>query len=126
MMRGIPRAAVTKNLPILGTSAHAKDIADAGNACSWSTAMHGVNAGKPAGQAYYDSIVALYAQWGVDYIKADDMSRADKPPREHYHGPEIAALSRAIQESGRPMVLSLSPSPTPVPQAAYVQKYSRL
>jgi alpha-galactosidase len=126
IMRGIPRAAVTKNLPILGTSTHAKDIADAGDACSWSTAMHGVDAGKLAGQAYYDSIVALYAQWGVDYIKADDMSRADKPAREHYHGPEIAALSRAIQKSGRPMVLSLSPGPTPVPQAAHVQKYSQL
>ena len=64
IMRGIPRAAVKKNLPILGTSAHAKDVADTGNACSWSTAMYGVDVSKPAGQAYYDSIVALYAKWG--------------------------------------------------------------
>jgi hypothetical protein len=126
IMRGIPRAAVTKNLPILGTSAHAKDIADTGNACSWSTAMYGVDVSKPAGQAYYDSIVALYARWGVDYIKADDMSRAEKPAREGYHGAEIAALSRAIRKSGRPMVLSLSPGPTPVAQAAHVQKYAQL
>ena len=122
IMRGIPRAAVEKNLPILGTSAHAQDVADTGNACSWSTAMYGVDVSKPAGQAYYDSIVALYAKWGVDYIKADDMSWADKPARENYHGAEIAALHRAIVKSGRPIVLSLSPGPAPLGQAAHLER----
>jgi hypothetical protein len=126
IMRGIPRAAVEKNLPILGTSAHAKDVADIGNACSWSTAMYGVDVSKPAGQAYYDSIVALYAQWGVDYIKADDMSYAEKPARENYHGAEIAALHRAIVKSGRPIVLSLSPGPAPVGQAAHLRENANL
>ena len=126
IMRGIPRAAVKKNLPILGTSAHAKDVADTGNACNWSTAMYGVDVSKPAGQAYYDSIVALYAKWGVDYIKADDMSWADKPARENYHGPEIAALHRAIVKSGRPIVLSLSPGPAPVAQAAHLEENANL
>lgn len=68
IMRGIPRAAVEKNLPVFGTPARARNAADTGNSCSWSTAMYGVDTGKPAGQAYYDSIAALYAQWGVDYI----------------------------------------------------------
>ncbi len=126
IMRGIPRAAVEKNLPILGTSAHAKDVADTRNACSWSTAMYGVDVSKPAGQAYYDSIVALYAKWGVDYIKADDMSWADKPARENYHGPEIAALHRAIVKSGRPIVLSLSPGPAPLAQAAHLKENANL
>lgn len=126
IMRGIPRAAVEKNLPILGTSAHARDVADTGNACSWSTAMYGVDVSKPAGQAYYDSIVALYAKWGVDYIKADDMSWANKPARENYHGPEIAALHRAIVKSGRPIVLSLSPGPTPVSQATHLEANANL
>jgi hypothetical protein len=119
IMRGIPRAAVVKNLPILGTSAHAKDVVDAANPCMWSTAMYGVDASKPAGQAYYDSIVALYAKWGVDYIKADDMSWAEKA-RDDYHGLEIAALHRAIVKSGRPIVLSLSPGPAPVGQATHL------
>ena len=126
IMRGIPRTALKNNLPIQGTTAHAEEVADTGNTCSWSTAMYGVDVSKPAGQAYYDSIVALYAQWGVDYIKADDMSWADKPAREDYHGAEIAALSRAIRKSGRAIVLSLSPGPTPVAQAAHVAKYSQL
>lgn len=126
IIRGIPRAAVKQNLPILDTSAHARDVADTGNECSWSTAMYGVNVNKPAGQAYYDSIVALYAKWGVDYIKADDMSWAGKPAREDYHGGEIAALHRAIVKSGRHIVLSLSPGPAPVDQAAHLAKNANL
>jgi hypothetical protein len=126
IMRGIPRAAVAKNLPILGTSAHARDVADMGNACAWSSAMYGVDVSKPAGQAYYDSIVALYAKWGVDYIKADDMSSAEKPAREDYHAAEIAALHHAIVKSGRPIVLSLSPGPAPVNQAAHLTENANL
>ncbi len=126
IMRGIPRAAVAKNLPILGTSAHAQDVVDTRNACSWSTAMYGVDVNKPGGQAYYDSIAALYAQWGVDYIKADDMSHAGKPAREDYHAAEIAALHRAIVKSGRPMVLSLSPGPAPVGEAAHLEENANL
>ncbi len=126
IMRGIPREAVAKNLPILGTSAHAQDVADTRNICSWSTAMYGVDVSKPAGQAYYDSIAALYAQWGVDYIKADDMSHAGKPAPEDYHAAEIAALHRAIVKSGRPMVLSLSPGPAPVGEAAHLRENANL
>lgn len=126
IMRGIPRAAVKKDLPILGAEAHARDIADLKNVCAWSTAMYGVDVGKPAGQAYYDSLAKLYAEWGVDYIKADDMSWATPPATENYHAAEIAALHRAIVKSGRPMVLSLSPGPTPVAQAAHVRKYAEL
>jgi len=126
IMRGIPRAAVEQNLPILGTNAHAKDIANLLNDCSWSQAMYGVDVSKPAGQAYYNSLAELYASWGVDFIKADDMSRAIDPYGEVYHGPEIQALRTAMTRSGRPMVLSLSPGPTPLGEAAHVEKYSQM
>ena len=126
IMRGIPRAAVKENLPILGTSAHARDIANLKNTCAWSTAMYGVDVSKPAGQAYYDSIVKLYAQWGVDYIKADDMTRGENPAGENYHAPEIEALHKAILKCGRPMVLSLSPGPTPPAEAENVMQNSNL
>ncbi len=126
IMRGIPRAAVEENLPILGTNAHARDIANLLNTCSWSDAMYGVDASKPAGQAYYDSLAKLYASWGVDFIKADDMSRAEDPFGEVYHAPEIEALRRAMDRSGRPMVLSLSPGPTPLCEAANVEHYSQM
>ena len=126
IMRGIPRAAVEQNLPILGTDAHAKDIANVLNDCSWSDAMYGVDVSKAAGKAYYDSLAKIYAAWGVDFIKADDMSSAQDPYGEVYHGPEIEALRNARTRSGRPMVLSLSPGPTPLCEAAHVEKYSQM
>jgi hypothetical protein len=119
IMRGIPRQAVAKNLPVLGTNLHAGDVANPKSICAWLTDMYGVDMSKPGGQAYYDSIVKLYAQWGVDYIKADDMSSP-------YHGDEIAALSQAIAKCGRPMVLSLSPGPAPLGQAEDLKKHAQL
>jgi hypothetical protein len=119
MMRGIPRQAVTKNLPVLGSSLRAGDVANPKSICAWLTDMYGVDMSKPGGQVYYDSIVKLYAQWGVDYIKADDMSSP-------YHGDEIAALSQAIRKSGRPIVLSLSPGPAPLEQAEDLKKHAQL
>ena len=107
ILRGIPRQAVKENLTILGTGIHASDIADPANVCAWNADMFGVDMSKPGAQAYYNSIVKLYAAWGVDFIKADDMARP-------YHKDEITALHRAILNSGRPMVLSLSPGPAPL------------
>jgi len=109
IMRGIPREAVDENLPIKGTKFHAADIADKVNVCKWPDMedTYGVDMSKPGAQAYYDSIAQLYASWGVDYVKADDMSRP-------YRGPEIHALSAALRKTGRPIVLSLSPGPAPI------------
>ncbi|HSB77063.1 MAG TPA: glycoside hydrolase family 27 protein, partial [Terriglobales bacterium] len=119
-MRGIPRQAVAENLPIEGTSYHAADVADRNNFCRWNPDMWGVNMAKPGGQAYYDSIARLYASWGVDFIKADDMGS------HRFQPAEIQALSRAIQKTGRPMVLSISPGPAPLPQAAFLETYAQM
>ena len=107
ILRGIPRQAVAANTPILGSTAHAADVADKNSLCEWNTDMYGVDMTKPGAQAYYDSMVAQYAEWGVDFIKADDMSRP-------YHKAEIEGLHKAIEKSGRPIVLSLSPGPAPL------------
>ena len=119
IMRGIPRQAVAKNSPVLGTNLHAGDVANPKSLCAWLTDMYGVDMSKAGGQAYYDSIVKLYAQWGVDYIKADDMSSP-------YHGDEIAALSQAIRNCGRPIVLSLSPGPAPLGKAEDLKQHAQL
>lgn len=107
IMRGIPRQAVAANLPIQGSTAHARDIADTQSTCRWNSDMYGVDMRRPGAQAYYDSIVRLYSGWGVDFIKADDMASP-------YHADEIAALHAAISRTGRPIVLSLSPGPAPI------------
>ena len=102
MMRGIPRQAVRANVPILGTSFRAQAIADTSKVCPWNDDMYGLDMSKPGAQAYYDSVIALYAQWDVDYIKADDMLYP-------YRAEEIEGLHRAINAANRPIVLSLSP-----------------
>ncbi|HEY1678830.1 MAG TPA: glycoside hydrolase family 27 protein [Candidatus Sulfotelmatobacter sp.] len=120
IMRGIPRQAVEKNLPIKGTAYHAADVADRENPCEWNPDMWGVDTTKPGAQAYYDSIAALYASWGVDFIKADDMG-------SHLYQPaEIKALSTAIRKTGREMVLSISPGPAPLSEARFFEKYAQM
>jgi alpha-galactosidase len=74
---------------------------------------------NPAGQAYYDSLIKLYAGWGVDFLKVDCISSP-------YDAHEIHMLSAAIQKSGRPIVLSLSPGPTPLEDGADVDKYAQM
>ena len=120
IMRGIPRQAVEKNLPIKGTVYHAADVADKENACRWNPDMWGVDTTKPGSQAYYDSIAELYSSWGVDFIKADDMG-------SHLYQPaEMKALSLAIQKTGRPIVLSISPGPAPLSEAEFFEKYTQM
>lgn len=102
VMRGIPRRAVAADTPVLGTTARASEIADPRNVCGWNPDMLGLDHARPAAQAYYDSVLALYASWGVDFVKADDMLWP-------YQRAEIEAFVAAIERSGREMTLSLSP-----------------
>ena len=119
VMRGIPRGAVERNTPIAGSHFHAADAADTSDVCAWDDGNYGVR-DNAAGQAYYDSMLRLYAQWGVDYLKVDCI--ADHP----YKPAEIRQIAAAIKKSGRPIVLSLSPGPTRIEHAAEVGRYAQL
>jgi hypothetical protein len=119
IIRGIPKRAVAQNLPILGGRFVATDAADTGDSCPWNPDNWGVK-DNPAGQAYYDSLMALYAGWGVDFLKVDCI--ADHP----YRITEIRMIAAAIKETGRPIVLSLSPGPTQLEHAAEVGKLSNM
>lgn len=115
IMRGIPQEAVRRNLPILGSNARAADIANIGDVCPWWNGhMYGIDVAKDGAQHYYDSIVKLYADWGVDFIKADDMSGP-------YHEAEIEMLRGSIDRCGRDMLLSLSPGPSEIENAAHIR-----
>lgn len=100
LMRGIPRDAVKKNLPIKGTSYHAADIADTLNLSTWCAMTYGVDMSKPGAQEWYNSIFEKLAVWGIDFVKVDDLTP---------YPDEITAIERAIKICGRPMVYSLSP-----------------
>jgi alpha-galactosidase len=119
IVRGIPRQVVKENLPIAGSSFTAADAGDTTETCPWDDGNYGVK-DNAAGQAYYDSMLKLYASWGLDYIKVDCVS--DHP----YRPSEIRQIAEAIQKTGRPIVLSLSPGPTALQYADYVGKYSQM
>jgi alpha-galactosidase len=102
IMRGVPRLAVERDLPVLGTEFTARDIADPSSTCDWNTDNYGINHDHPGAQAYYAALLAQFAAWDVDFVKADDMLGP-------YHEKEIDAFSRAVRNCGHEMVLSLSP-----------------
>jgi hypothetical protein len=106
IVRGIPRSAVDQNLPIAHSHYRAADAADTSDTCEWNKDNYGLKDNK-AGQAYYNSLADLYAKWGVDFLKVDCIARPWKAA-------EIHMMRRALDQSGRAIVLSLSPGPTPI------------
>jgi alpha-galactosidase len=119
VMRGIPKQSVKANTRIEGSKFKAVDAADTNSICKWCRDMWGINATKQAGQDYYDSIFRLYASWGVDFVKVDDLSQP-------YHQEEMEAVRRAIDKCGRPMVFSTSPGQTPVEQASHIAAHANM
>ena len=118
IMRGIPRNSVAANLPIEGSNFTAADAGNTNSKCVWCPDMFGVNS-NAAGQAWYDSCARLWAGWGVDYIKVDDLS-------EPYHLAEVEMVRRAIGRCGRSIVFSTSPGETPIGQATNVMTHANL
>jgi len=119
VMRGIPWNAVANNAPIKGTNYYAHDVANFKDTCSWSKTMKGVNMEKPGAQEYYNSVYEMYAEWGVDFVKVDDISNP-------YHRSEIEGVHQAILNSKSAIVLSLSPGPAPVTEWAHLEKNAHM
>ena len=119
LMRGIPVEAVKKNSPIMGTKLNASDIFSDKMQCKWLHDMYTIDTTKAGAQEYYNSIFNLYASWGIDYVKVDDLSRP-------YHSGEIEMIRKAIDQSGRPMVFSTSPGATPLEKADHVANHANL
>jgi alpha-galactosidase len=109
IVRGVPRLAVERNTPIEGTPYRAADIADKADYCDWNEDQWGIDLAKPGAQTWYDSLFRQLAGWGVDFVKADDLC---------YRGAEIVMMRRAIDRTGRPIVLSLSYGPMPLDKAS--------
>jgi hypothetical protein len=114
LMRGIPRQAVADNVPIAGTSYRANQINN-NTTASWLNLNWGLNMSHPGAQAYLDAEFQLLASWGIDFVKVDDIAAPT------YRQSEVDGYRLAIQRSGRPMVLSLSPGPTPLASGSHVQ-----
>lgn len=127
IMRGVPRQAVAKNCRIYNSDKTCRQVAHHFSVCSWNTDMYGMYNCTGA-QDYYNSIINMYASWGVDFIKCDDISvtefrRWDNPYTADY---EIEMLRKAIDDCGREIVLSLSPGPAPREKAEHLCKNANM
>ena len=121
IMRGIPVKAVNEDTPVLGAPGiSARMIYSPDNQCKWLRDNYSVDMSKSGAQEYYNSIIQLYASWGVDFIKCDDLSAPI------YHKEEIEALRKAIDFCGRPIVLSTSPGATPYDAAEHVSSHANM
>ncbi|MDP4270041.1 MAG: NPCBM/NEW2 domain-containing protein [Bacteroidota bacterium] len=120
IMRGVPIEAVKRNLPIKGSTAKTSDIYSKEEQCTWLRDMYTVVPGRNGAQEYYNSILELYASWGVDFIKVDDLSSPI------YHQGEIEMIRKAIDRTGRHIVFSTSPGETPIDKAKHVQQHANM
>ena len=132
ILRGIPKQAVVNKISIADSPYSASDGADASDTCPWNFDNFGTNLGanagtnsatnpgKPAAQTYYDSIAKMYAAWGVDLIKVDCISS------HPYDGDDIRMIRQALDKTGRPIVLSLSPGPAPIEKLDEMRKYAQM
>jgi alpha-galactosidase len=113
---GVEQPAVDANSPILGTPYHIQDILvvphTPGNAFSsgqFPPYHNKIDFTKPGAQAYMDSVVALFASWGVDFIKLDGVTPGSYDDDLAINNlPDVQAWSSAIAHSGRPIWLTVS------------------
>lgn len=119
ILRGIPRQAVKAKTPIMREGITADMIADTSSVCDWNGDMYGVDAGKEGAADYYNSLFELYASWGIDYVKVDDIARP-------YHLKEVELIRGAIDRCGRDIVLSLSPGNASLAAAEHLMANANL
>ena len=121
IMRGMPRMAAHRHLPVKDSAYNCREVANPNSICAWNPDMYGLRQDHPGAQDYYDSIFALYAEWGVDFVKCDDIAR------EYPHCQrEIELISTAARNCGRDIVLSLSPGPAPVERAEHLKAWANM
>ncbi|MCR5523839.1 MAG: glycoside hydrolase family 27 protein [Clostridia bacterium] len=127
IMRGIPRQAVKASIPIKCDGITAADIANTESYCPWNTDMYGVNVSAHGAKEYYDSLFELYASWGVDFVKCDDIANTEFNKEDPYSArKEIELIRSAIDSCGRNIVLSLSPGPAPVEEHAHLAQNAEM
>jgi alpha-galactosidase len=107
---GLSKTAVQQNLPIYGTSYHAQDIAalPITNANVFGDADK-IDYTKPGAQAYINSMIDLFASWGIDFIKLDAVSPGSYSDNLNINTiPDVQAMSQAIAQSGSKIWLTVS------------------
>jgi len=113
---GVEYPAVVANSPILGTPYHIQDILAvpyrAGNAFGGpgtSPYHYKIDFTKPGAQEYINSVVDLFASWGVDSIKLDGVTPGSYSDNLSIDNrADVAAWAHAIAQSSRPIWFTIS------------------
>ncbi len=121
IMRGMPRMGAHRRLPIAGSDGFCHLAADPYSICAWNPDMYGLRCDRPEAADYYRSLFRLYASWGVDFVKCDDIAREYPRCRR-----EIEVISEACRSCGRDIVLSLSPGPAPLEEAEHLKTWANM
>ncbi len=96
IIRGVPKAVVgSTKYKLKGSegTAWSKVYNGTTSPCTWLKDNLLVQ-NNEYGQLYYNSIMDLYASWGVDFIKIDNLSRP-------FYTDEIHMIHKAIDQTGR-------------------------
>ena len=121
---GVDRQVVIANPQILETNFHIRDILatpnSAGNVFAASDPISSlsnfkIDYSKQGAQEYIDSIVALFASWGVDYIRLDGVAPGSGTMSLD-NQPDVMAWSKAITKSQRPIWLTISSASSAIDQ----------
>jgi len=110
LLPGLGTSVYSANLPIFGTQYHAQDIValplNYGQGFGYG---YKIDFTKPGAQEYINSIVNLYASWGIDFIKMDGVTPGSYNDNLNIDNiPDVQAMSKAIAQSGRPIWLTIS------------------
>jgi hypothetical protein len=77
-----------------------RDITLTERGCKWCPQNVGVDVSKPAGRRFYRDLILKLADWGVDFVKFDDITAFPD---------EIDAVMDAVESLAPHLVVSLSP-----------------
>lgn len=120
-MRGMSLLNLNKGYKIKGTNYLLDNVVDLNSKCPRS--LHGtagVKVDHPGSQIWYNSLFELFAEWGVDFVKYNDVASP-------LHLEELVMKRKAIDHCGRKIVLSLSPGDkTKISDSPYYSKYSAM
>jgi len=110
---GIPKLAVVLRTPVKGTSYTAADIVAANKqeVTYLGGTMYSIDYTKPGAQDFVNSWADLLAEWEVDYLKLDAVRDANVA--------DVAAWSKALQRTGRPISLALANNLNPTLATAW-------
>lgn len=100
LMRGVPRQAVQDGCRLRGSGVPLAEFALPERTCRWCDYNLGVDVCHSGGRQYYRDLIGKLVDWGVDFLKFDDIT----------HFPdEIEAVMDAVEAVRPDLVVSLSP-----------------